>query len=81
MLTNIFANNRKLHKFATTNSNFEKIDYFRHVSKYNEHVGYTNFQQNRVSINQSKPCTQSNLQKFVTIRISKPNFFQTCIIV
>ena len=22
----IFANNRKLHKFATTNSNFEKID-------------------------------------------------------
>ena len=24
---------------------------------------YTNFQQNRVSINQSKPCTQSNLQK------------------
>ena len=27
---NIFANNRKLHKFATTNSNIEKIDYFRH---------------------------------------------------
>ena len=25
--TNIFANNRKLHKFATTNSNFEKNDY------------------------------------------------------
>ena len=24
VLTNIFANNRKLHKFATTNSNFEK---------------------------------------------------------
>ena len=38
MLTNILANNRKLHKFATMNSNFEKIDYFRHVSKYNEHV-------------------------------------------
>ena len=38
MLTNIFANNCKLHKFATTNSNFEKIDYFRHVSKYNEQV-------------------------------------------
>ena len=38
MLTNIFANNRKLHKFATSNSNFEKIDYFRHVSKYNVHV-------------------------------------------
>ena len=25
--TNIFANNRSLHKFATTNSNFEKNDY------------------------------------------------------
>ena len=25
--TNIFANNRKLHKFATTNGNFEKNDY------------------------------------------------------
>ena len=26
--TNIFANNRNLNKFATTNSNFEKNDYF-----------------------------------------------------
>ena len=34
VLTNIFANNRKLHKFATTNRNFEKIDYFRHASSY-----------------------------------------------
>ena len=25
--TNIFANNRNLHKFATTNSNFEKKNY------------------------------------------------------
>ena len=24
--------NGKLHKFATTNSNFENIDYFRHAS-------------------------------------------------
>ena len=30
--TNIFAKNRKLHKFATTNSNFEKIYSFRHAS-------------------------------------------------
>ena len=37
--TNIFANNSKLHKFATTNSNFEKnIDYVRHASSYNVHV-------------------------------------------
>ena len=29
---NIFANNSKLHKFATTSSNFEKnIDYIRHA--------------------------------------------------
>ena len=30
--TNLFAKNYKLHKFATTNSNFEKIDYLRHAS-------------------------------------------------
>ena len=48
---------------------------------------YINFYQNRVSIDQSKPCTQNYLQKIIsciimqlTIRISKPNFFQTCII-
>ena len=36
--TNIFANNRNLHKFATTNSNFEKKILFRHASSYNVHV-------------------------------------------
>ena len=43
---------------------------------------YINFHQNQVSIDQSKPCTQSYLQKIVScinmqlaIRISKPNFF------
>ena len=30
--TKLFAKYRKLHKFATTNSNFVKIDYFRHAS-------------------------------------------------
>ena len=29
--TNFFAKSSKLHKFATANSNFEKIDYFRHA--------------------------------------------------
>ena len=38
VLTNIFANNRKLHKFVTTNSNFEKKIYFRHASSCNLHV-------------------------------------------
>ena len=28
--TNLFTKNGKLHKFATTNSNFENINYFRH---------------------------------------------------
>ena len=32
--TNIFANNRNLHKFATTNSNFEKKKLFRHASSF-----------------------------------------------
>ena len=36
--TNIFANNRKLRKFATMTSNFEKNAYFRHASSYKVHV-------------------------------------------
>ena len=30
--TYIFANDRKLHKFTTTNSNCEKLNSFRHAS-------------------------------------------------
>ena len=30
--TNLFAQYRKLHRFATTNSNLEKNNYFRHAS-------------------------------------------------
>ena len=40
VFTNIFANNRKLHKFATTNSNFSKKDYFRHASSYITYMLY-----------------------------------------
>ena len=37
--TNIFANNRKLHKIATTSSSIEKKnDYFRNASSYNVRV-------------------------------------------
>ena len=45
--TNIFANNRNLHKFATTNSNFEKKIYLdmHHRITYM----YVNFQQNRIN--------------------------------
>ena len=38
VLTSILAKKRKLHKFATINSNFEKVDYIRHASAYNGHV-------------------------------------------
>ena len=30
--------NGKLHKFASTNGSFEKIEYFRYISSYNIHV-------------------------------------------
>ena len=36
--TKLFAKYRKLHKFATTNSNFAKNDYFRHASSDTVHV-------------------------------------------
>ena len=36
--TNIFANNRNLHKFATTKSNFDKKLLFRHASSYNVRI-------------------------------------------
>ena len=36
--TNLFAQYRKSHKFATTNSNFEKNNPFRHTSPQNVHV-------------------------------------------
>ena len=36
--TNLFAKKGKLHKFVTSSSNFEKIDYFRRASSQNVHV-------------------------------------------
>ena len=55
--TNIIANNRNLHKFATTNSNFEKKMYLdmHHHKTYM----YINFQQNR--INRSVITVHTNL--------------------
>ena len=44
--TNIFANNRKLHKFANTNSNLKK-KFFSDIHHRITYV-YINFQQNRV---------------------------------
>ena len=36
--TNLFEKNCKLHTFATTNSNCETINIFRHASSLNVHV-------------------------------------------
>ena len=43
MHTNLFARNRKLHKFATTNSNFEKIDYLSRHEIFPEFSGIPEF--------------------------------------
>ena len=57
--TNIFANNCKLHTFATTNSNFVKSDYF----SMNHRITYIyiNFQQIRVS----RSCSQNRAHKYI----------------
>ena len=81
----LYAKNRKLHKFATTNSNFKKLDYLRHASSYSVHVyDYINLQLNRVS-RSDNPCTQTDLQKIVScinlqlaIRILKNHAFRIC---
>ena len=55
-----FANNHKLHKFAITNNNFQKIDFpeMHHCKTYM----CINFHQIGL-VDQSKPCTQICLQK------------------
>ena len=45
--TNLFAQYRKLHKFATTNSNFEENQSFLDMHHHKTYM-YINFQQNRV---------------------------------
>ena len=57
MLTSLFAKNRKLHKFATTNNFFEKSTF----SDMHHHRTYMhiNFQQNRV--NRSVKTVHTNL--------------------
>ena len=55
--------NSMLHIFAATNSNFEKVDYFRHSSSYNRHVHEYQFSAKMGLVNQSKMCKQNYLQK------------------
>ena len=55
VFTNLFAKNCKLHKFATTNSNFEKsifLDMHHHKM-----FMYINFQQNQVKTQVVTACT------------------------
>ena len=82
--TNLFAQYRKLHKFATTNSDFEKkilLDMHHHKMYM-----YINFQQNRVktqviTVLTSLFAKNRKLHKFAT---TSNTFFksslQTCII-
>ena len=45
--TNLFAQYRKLHKVATTNSTFEKKKFFLDIHHHKTYM-YINFQQNQV---------------------------------
>ena len=67
--TNVFAKNRKLHKFATTKRNFKKWTHsdMHHRKTYM----YNNFQQNRVSrsaktVHINIFAKMFNLHKFAT---------------
>ena len=62
--TNLFANNGKLYKFAITNSNFEKINFFLHASSsiIIKRTCISIFSKIGL-VDQSKPCTQFYLQK------------------
>ena len=53
--TNLFAKNCKLHKFATTNSNFEKL-IFLDMHHHKTYM-YINFQQNQAKTQVVTACT------------------------
>ena len=63
------ANNRKLQKFATTNSNFEKFGYLTHASSYN--VDVYQFSAKIMLVDQSKPYTQIYLQITASCKVCK----------
>ena len=59
--TNLFAQYRKLHKFATINSNFEKKKNLLHMHHHKTSI-YINFSQNHVET-QVMTCSQVYSQK------------------
>ena len=83
VLINIIANNHKLHKFATTNSNFEKKRLIQ-ICVIVKRSCILIFSKLGL-VDQSKPCTQIYLQKIANcinlqraIRILKNQAFRTC---
>ena len=79
MHTKLFAKNRKLHKYATCNSNFETklFSDMHHRITYL----YINFQQNRVSRSVKTAHTSlfaNCIDLQLAIRISKNHTFRTC---
>ena len=65
---NIFVKSRKLHKFATTNRNLKKIDYFKHASSYNVDVY-------QFSAKSDLYISQNHAHKFIC---KKPQVAQIC---
>ena len=85
--TNLFAKNCKLHKFATTNSNFKKKSILLDMHHHKTYM-YINFQQNQVKTQVMTACTQVYSQKIAScinlqlpIIIFNNRLFQTRIIV
>ena len=84
--TNLFSQYRNLHKFATTNSNFEKKTILLDMHHHKTYM-YINFQQNQIKTQVmivhtslfAKIASWTNLQ--LPIIIFQNRLFQTCIIV
>ena len=66
--TNLFAKNRKLYKFETTNSNFEKKTIFLDMHHHKTYM-YINFQQNRINRSVITVHTNVFIKKFQVVQI------------
>ena len=84
--TNLFAQYRKLHKFATTNSILKKKTIILDMHDHKTYI-YINFQQNPVktqvmTLHTSLFAKNHKLHKFATTKtIFRNRLFQSCIIV
>ena len=85
--THLFANKWKLHKFATTNSNFEKksiIWDMRHRKTY-RHINFQQYWVNRSVITVHTNVFAKKIASYISLQlpivIFKNWLFQTCVIV